>query len=492
MGRCQLSTLLPPVLGPVVPLFPLPGRPVPHPALGDWMVRPAAPTDEANATPASPWAGGAAPLGAGPLTPPRPAMFPAVPPTPAVVLAATKTSVAAITTALLPTTLDPEVGLAPPPAIEACSPAAPSRSGGRLTFFASALERLSVMGFLVDIQGSHLEPQTTIPMAGHPKAPADRTLADVPRHPGHHPVVYPPAPSHRPHHPQASGGSGGSDLLCLSGAQPFESLPSTADSRSVPGPSPRQSHLSTHSPTSPPCPANLGGSQYLGLCPSLSGHSAPSRPLDGRFPLRVGSPPPSSRGLLGDSSLGRSSSGGPPGLADQLPSAAVGVSLPSDAVACNCLSIDWNGFANIYAFPPAGLILTLLPLIRGSRGRLVLVAPWDPQAPWLPLLLQQARDHLHLRTTPYQFCGQGQVFHRLGTSARWAAFTEGPFSLPSSGGGRYTVGELPSLLSASAGSRLDSLSSLVTPLPFIGHQRRRPGLPAVPLFFPVPRPYHYP
>ena len=52
-----------------------------------------------------------------------------------------------------------------------------------------------------------------------------------------------------------------------------------------------------------------------------------------------------------------------------------------DAVACNCLSIDWNGFASIYAFPLVGLILTLLPLIRGYRGRLVLVAPWDPHAP---------------------------------------------------------------------------------------------------------------
>ena len=103
-----------------------------------------------------------------------------------------------------------------------------------------------------------------------------------------------------------------------------------------------------------------------------------------------------------------------------------------DAVACNCLSIDWNGFASIYAFPPVGLIPTLLPFIRGYRGRLVLVAPWDPQAPWLLFLLQQARDHLHLRTTPYQFCGQGQVFHRLGTSARWTAFLfcEGPFYLP--------------------------------------------------------------
>ena len=93
-----------------------------------------------------------------------------------------------------------------------------------------------------------------------------------------------------------------------------------------------------------------------------------------------------------------------------------------DAVACNCLSFDWNGFASIYAFPPVGLIPTLLPLIRGYRGRLVLVAPWDPHAPWLPFLLQHARDHLHLRTTPFQLCGRGQVFHRLGTSARWTAF----------------------------------------------------------------------
>ena len=112
-----------------MPLFPLPGRPFPHPALGDRMVwpaaPPAAPTDEANATPASPGAVGAAPLGAGPPTPPQPAMLPAVPTTPAAVLAATTTPVAVITTA-------------PPPAIEAGSPAAPSRSGGRLTRFASA------------------------------------------------------------------------------------------------------------------------------------------------------------------------------------------------------------------------------------------------------------------------------------------------------------------------------------------------------------------
>ena len=69
-----------------------------------------------------------------------------------------------------------------------------------------------------------------------------------------------------------------------------------------------------------------------------------------------------------------------------------------DAMACNCLNLDWNGFDSIYAFPPVGLIPTLLPLIRGYRGHLVVVAPWDPTAPWLPFLIQHARDHLHLRS----------------------------------------------------------------------------------------------
>ena len=70
-------------------------------------------------------------------------------------------------------------------------------------------------------------------------------------------------------------------------------------------------------------------------------------------------------------------------------------------------------------------------------------------------------------------------------------FTEGPFSLPSSSGSQYAVSVLSTFLPTSAGSRLDGLSSLVNPWPFISHQRRRPGLPAVPFFFPVPRPCHY-
>ena len=158
------------------------------------------------------------------------------------------------------------------------------------------------------------------PMAGHPLAPSDRSLAGVPKHPGQNPVIYPPAPSHRPHHPQASGGSGRSDQLCLSGEQPFEGLLPTSYGRSVPGLSPRQRPLSSHSPTTPPSTAILGRSQYLGLRPSLPNNSSPSRPMDGRFSLGVGSlTPPSghcsrSLGAAGGSSPYQCTraSGGPP------------------------------------------------------------------------------------------------------------------------------------------------------------------------------------
>ena len=54
----------------------------------------------------------------------------------------------------------------------------------------------------------------------------------------------------------------------------------------------------------------------------------------------------------------------------------VSLFLHPDAVGCNCLAIDWNDFESIYAFPLVGLIPSMLPLIRGYRGCLVLVAPW--------------------------------------------------------------------------------------------------------------------
>ena len=135
------------------------------------------------------------------------------------------------------------------------------------------------------------------PMAGHPLAPTDGTLAGVPRHQGQNPVVYPPAPSHRQHHPQASRGPGGTDQLRLSGAQPFASLATTAHSWGNTGLPPRQRRLSSHTPSSPPCPSVLGGSPYLGLHPSVPNHPNPSRPLDRRLPRRMGrSPSPTCHG----------------------------------------------------------------------------------------------------------------------------------------------------------------------------------------------------
>ena len=113
---------------------------VPHPALGVLKVRPtappAAPTGGTSTMPASPGAVVAAPLGASLPTPPLQAVLPAKPPTHAAVLGAATIPVANITTIPLTTTPGPEVVPAPPPAIEAGSPAAPSRSGGRLTLFA--------------------------------------------------------------------------------------------------------------------------------------------------------------------------------------------------------------------------------------------------------------------------------------------------------------------------------------------------------------------
>ena len=159
------------------------------------------------------------------------------------------------------------------------------------------------------------------PVAGHPLAPADRTLAGVPTHSGQDPVVYPPAPSARPHHPQALGGSGGSHKLRLPGAQPLEGLSPASDSRGVPRFSPGQRRLSTHPSDTPPGLTVLGGSQHLGLRPTLPGDSSPSVPLDGRLSLGMGRISPSSShrsrplGTSGDSLTHKCAraSGGQPG-----------------------------------------------------------------------------------------------------------------------------------------------------------------------------------
>ena len=126
------------------------------------------------------------------------------------------------------------------------------------------------------------------PVAGHPLALTDRTLAGVPIHSGQDPVVYPPAPSTRPHHPPALGGSGGSHQLRVPGAQPLEGLPPASDCGSIPRFSPGPRRLSTHSPDPPPGLTVLDGSPHLGLRPSIPGDSSPPVPMDGRISLGMG------------------------------------------------------------------------------------------------------------------------------------------------------------------------------------------------------------
>ena len=153
------------------------------------------------------------------------------------------------------------------------------------------------MGFHVNLQKSQLEPQPTLQWLGIPLAPTDGTLAGVPRHQGQNPVVYPASSFTQAASPAASRGPGGTDQLRLSGAQPFASLPTTLTVGATLASPPRQRRLSSHTPSSPPCPSVLGGSPYLGLRPSVPDHPTPSSPLDRRLPRRMGrSPSPTCHG----------------------------------------------------------------------------------------------------------------------------------------------------------------------------------------------------
>ena len=92
------------------------------------------------------------------------------------------------------------------------------------------------------------------------------------------------------------------------------------------------------------------------------------------------------------------------------------------AVATNVLGIEWQNYDQYYMFPPPNMIPKLLPSLSRRKGSGVIVAPWDPQAPWLPALLQLSSQQLHLQTEVFQDTAVGRVRHPLGTSARWTGF----------------------------------------------------------------------
>ena len=189
-----------------------------------------------------------------------------------------------------------------------------------------------------------------------------------------------------------------------------------------------------------------------------------------------------SRGLLSDSSLGRSSSGGPPGLANQLPSAAVGVSLPSPG----CSGLQLSQY-------------------RLERLRQHLCVPSGRSAP------DSAATHPRLQRSPHPGGSMGPSGSLVALSPpaglRSPPSADDPVSVLRPRPGLPQVGDLRSLdrlsflrralLASRPAAVVDTLLAsyrpssqrqqevawtafrLVTSGPLDGHQRRRPCLPAV-------------
>ena len=67
------------------------------------------------------------------------------------------------------------------------------------------------------------------------------------------------------------------------------------------------------------------------------------------------------------------------------------------AAAIDVKTVDWNRWKQVYVFPPKAFMMQLLPKLNSYQYHGVLVAPWQPSAPWFPALFKRAEDHLHLR-----------------------------------------------------------------------------------------------
>ena len=61
------------------------------------------------------------------------------------------------------------------------------------------------------------------------------------------------------------------------------------------------------------------------------------------------------------------------------------------AHAVDALSLSWS-FPLLYAFPPPTLVPTVVNKLRGLPSRMLLIAPFWSDAPWLPMLLELLHD----------------------------------------------------------------------------------------------------
>ena len=93
------------------------------------------------------------------------------------------------------------------------------------------------------------------------------------------------------------------------------------------------------------------------------------------------------------------------------------------AAAIEVKTVDWNRWSQVYIFPPKKFIMQLLPKLQSYKFHGVLIAPWQPAAPWFPALFQRVEGHLHLRTQLEQSVRSERVIRSFQNYERWTAFT---------------------------------------------------------------------
>ena len=84
----------------------------------------------------------------------------------------------------------------------------------------------------------------------------------------------------------------------------------------------------------------------------------------------------------------------------------------SHALAIDALLMNWNSL-HAYAFPPTILISSVLAKIRQSQRRIVLIAPFWPQRPWLELLQLLVSAPIRLPLFPKRLTqSKGRFLHQ--------------------------------------------------------------------------------
>ena len=66
------------------------------------------------------------------------------------------------------------------------------------------------------------------------------------------------------------------------------------------------------------------------------------------------------------------------------------------AIEVNALSLDWNRWDRIYLFPPTTVLSEVVEILLSFRGQGILIAPYWPEAPWFPFLLEMDPDPVPL------------------------------------------------------------------------------------------------